>query len=72
MTQARQNNAEPQILPKRSLTDSAAERVNVPVLQLIRQLPDRDGLFRLSQQVDAFILAKTGTTPRASRTEAAR
>lgn len=42
MTQARQNNAEPQILPKRSLTDSAAERVDVPVLQLIKELPDRD------------------------------
>lgn len=58
MAQARQNNAEPQILPKRSLADSAAERVDVPVLQLIKQLPDRDGLFRVDQQANASISAQ--------------
>jgi multidrug efflux pump subunit AcrA (membrane-fusion protein) len=49
--------AEPQVVPKRSLTNSAAERVDVRVLQLIYALPGSDN-FRVGQQVDAFIPAK--------------
>ena len=50
--------AEPLVIPKRSLTNSAAERVDVRVLQLIYALPETDGLFRVGQQVDAFIPAR--------------
>lgn len=49
--------AEPQVVPKRSLTNSAAERVDVRVLQLIYALPN-DANLRVGQQVDAFIAAK--------------
>ncbi|HSM54238.1 MAG TPA: efflux RND transporter periplasmic adaptor subunit [Erythrobacter sp.] len=50
--------AEPLVVPKRSLTNSAAERVDVRVLQLIYALPDNArGTFRVGQQVDAFIPA---------------
>ena len=49
--------AEPQVVPKRSLTNSAAERVDVRVLQLIYALPS-DANMRVGQQVDAFIPAK--------------
>jgi multidrug efflux pump subunit AcrA (membrane-fusion protein) len=49
--------AEPQVVPKRSLTNSAAERVDVRVVQLIYALPESDD-FRVGQQVDAFIPAK--------------
>jgi HlyD family secretion protein len=49
--------AEPQVVPKRSLTNSAAERVDVRVLQLIYALPESD-VFRVGQQIDAFIPAK--------------
>lgn len=53
--------AEPLIVPKRSLTNSAQERVDVRVLQLIYELPsDARGLFNVGQQVDAFIPAKEG------------
>jgi RND family efflux transporter MFP subunit len=53
--------AEPLVVPKRSLTNSAAERVDVRVLQVIYALPDgQDGLFRIGQQVDAFIPARQG------------
>jgi HlyD family secretion protein len=51
--------AEPQVVPKRSLTNSAAERVDVRVLQLIYALPPSDA-FRVGQQIDAFIPAKPG------------
>lgn len=51
--------AEPQVVPKRSLTNSAAERVDVRVLQLIYALPKSDA-FRVGQQIDAFIPAKAG------------
>ena len=51
--------AEPQVVPKRSLTNSAAERVDVRVLQLIYALPPSDA-FRVGQQIDAFIPAKNG------------
>jgi len=57
--------AEPLVVPKRSLTNSAAERVDVRVLQLIYALPPSDA-FRVGQQIDAFIPAKPGaaaTTP---------
>lgn len=51
--------AEPQVVPKRSLTNSAAERVDVRVLQLIYALPQtaQSDAFRVGQQVDAFIMA---------------
>jgi hypothetical protein len=45
------------VVPKRSLTNSAAERVDVRVLQLIYELPPSDA-FRVGQQIDAFIPAK--------------
>ena len=48
--------AEPLVVPKRQLTNSAAERVDVRVLQLIYALPETDA-FRVGQQVDAFIPA---------------
>lgn len=54
--------AEPQVVPKRSLTNSSQERVDVRVLQVIYELPDaaggNEGLFRVGQQIDAFIPAK--------------
>lgn len=56
--QARFVRAEPLVVPKRSLTNSAAERVDVRVLQLIYELPENDGLFRVGQQVDAYVAAK--------------
>jgi multidrug resistance efflux pump len=52
--------AEPQVVPKRQLTNSAAERVDVRVLQLIYALPSdapETEAFRVGQQVDAFIPA---------------
>lgn len=52
--------AEPQVVPKRSLTNSASERVDVRVLQVIYELPETQGLFRVGQQVDAFIPANDG------------
>ncbi len=55
--------AEPQVVPKRQLTNSAAERVDVRVLQLIYALPQTD-LFRVGQQVDAFIPARKATGDR--------
>ena len=56
--------AEPRVVPKRSLTNSAAERVDVRVLQVIYELPadsvGDNGLFRVGQQVDAYMPAKGG------------
>jgi multidrug efflux pump subunit AcrA (membrane-fusion protein) len=50
--------AEPMVVPKRSLTNSAAERVDVRVLQIIYALPEEArSTFRVGQQVDAFIPA---------------
>jgi HlyD family secretion protein len=46
---------EPQIVPKRSLTNSASERVDVRVMQIIFALPMDDANFRVGQQVDAVI-----------------
>ena len=62
--------AEPRVVPKRSLTNSAAERVDVRVLQVIYQLPDTDGLFRVGQQVDAFIPARESEGARTAPKEA--
>lgn len=51
--------AEPLVVPKQSLTNSASERVDVRVLQLIYRLPeDAPASFRVGQQVDAFIAAE--------------
>ena len=52
---------EPQVVPKRSLTNSAAERVDVRVLQVIYALPQTKAgeAFRVGQQIDAFIPAAT-------------
>ena len=54
--------AEPRVVPKRSLTNSAAERVDVRVLQVIYELPGEavgdGGIFRVGQQVDAYMPAK--------------
>ena len=54
--------AEPLVVPKRSLTNSAAERVDVRVLQVLYELPEAastsETLFRVGQQVDAYIPAK--------------
>ncbi len=50
--------AEPLIVPKRSLTNSATERVDVRVLQLIYALPAGDNQFFVGQQVDGFAPAK--------------
>ncbi len=58
--------AEPQVVPKRQLTNSAAERVDVRVLQLIYALPQTD-LFRVGQQVDAFIPARQATGDRSPK-----
>lgn len=57
--------AEPQVVPKRSLTNSAAERVDVRVLQLIYALPESDA-FRVGQQIDAFIPAKSAPAKKGS------
>ncbi len=51
--------AEPLIVPKRSLTNSATERVDVRVLQLIYALPADAGFF-VGQQVDGFVPAGPG------------
>ena len=56
--------AEPQVVPKRSLTNSAAERVDVRVLQLIYALPPSEA-FRVGQQIDAFIPARSGAAAKA-------
>ncbi|MEW4449217.1 HlyD family efflux transporter periplasmic adaptor subunit [Qipengyuania sp. JC766] len=53
--------AEPLVTPKRSLTNSASERVDVRVLQVLYELPESDGLFRVGQQIDAFIPARAGS-----------
>ena len=51
--------AEPVVVPKRQLTNAAAERVDVRVLQVLYALPDsaRDS-FRVGQQVDAYVPAR--------------
>jgi RND family efflux transporter MFP subunit len=58
--------AEPLVVPKTSLTNSASERVDVRVLQVLYELPappeDEAPLFRVGQQIDAFIPAKPAQT----------
>jgi multidrug resistance efflux pump len=58
---------EPQVVPKRSLTNSAAERVDVRVLQVIYALPQSEQakVFRVGQQIDAFIAAADGPATKA-------
>jgi multidrug efflux pump subunit AcrA (membrane-fusion protein) len=56
--QARYVRTEPLVVPKRSLTNSGNERVDVRVLQLIFALPDDARGFFVGQQVDAFIPAE--------------
>ena len=50
--------AEPLVVPKRSLTNSATERVDVRVLQIIYALPAGTEGFFIGQQVDAFVPAR--------------
>ena len=50
--------AEPLVVPKRSLTNEASERVDVRVLQLVYALPQEVAGFFVGQQVDAFIPAR--------------
>lgn len=46
---------EPQIVPKRSLTNNASERVDVRVMQIIYAVPLEETGLRVGQQVDAFV-----------------
>ncbi|MGB3808102.1 MAG: efflux RND transporter periplasmic adaptor subunit [Erythrobacter sp.] len=64
--------AEPLVVPKRQLTNTAAERVDVRVLQLIYALPNTAAaeVFRVGQQVDAFIPARRESPPPAAGTSA--
>jgi multidrug resistance efflux pump len=48
---------EPLVIPKRSLTNQAAERVDVRVMQILYALPDGAQGFAIGQQVDAFLPA---------------
>lgn len=48
---------EPLVVPKRSLTNAVAERVDTRVLQVIYALPDGASGFFVGQQVDAFLPA---------------
>lgn len=50
--------AEPLVVPKRSLTNAATERVDVRVLQLIYALPGTNHGYFVGQQVDGFVPAK--------------
>lgn len=52
--------AEPLVVPKRSLTNSASERVDVRVLQLLYALPAGAEGFFVGQQVDAFVPGQNG------------
>ncbi|MBC2667868.1 HlyD family secretion protein [Novosphingobium piscinae] len=55
--------AEPLVVPKRSLTNAAGERVDIRVLQLVYALPEHGhGLF-VGQQVDAFVPARASQVP---------
>jgi HlyD family secretion protein len=51
---------EPQIVPKRSLTNSASERVDVRVMQIIYTVPVGETGLRVGQQVDAVIQSVDG------------
>jgi HlyD family secretion protein len=54
---------EPQIIPKRSLTNSASERVDVRVMQIIYAVPTGETTFRVGQQIDAVIQSANGKGP---------
>ncbi len=60
---------EPLVVPKTSLTNSASERVDVRVLQVLYRLPEPAAgttpMFRVGQQVDAFIPARDASAPNA-------
>lgn len=51
--------AEPLVVPKRSLTNTASERVDVRVLQLIYALPEDARGWFVGQQVDGFVPARS-------------
>lgn len=51
--------AEPLVVPKRSLTNSATERVDIRVLQLIYALPREQRGYFVGQQVDGFVPARS-------------
>jgi HlyD family secretion protein len=53
---------EPLVIPKRSLTNAAAEEVDTRVLQVIYVLPQASEGFFVGQQVDAFLPAQ-GSAP---------
>ena len=53
--------AEPLVTPKRSLTNSSQERVDVRVLQIIYALPANASAFFVGQQVDAYVPARTAS-----------
>jgi HlyD family secretion protein len=59
--------AEPLVVPKRSLTNSATERVDVRVLQVIYALPASAASFVVGQQVDAFVPARRNGQAAAAR-----
>ena len=50
--------AEPLVTPKRSLTNSSQERVDVRVLQLVYALPADASAFFVGQQVEAYVPAR--------------
>lgn len=50
--------AEPLVVPKRSLTNAATERVDVRVLQLIYAVPAAERGYFVGQQVDGFVPAR--------------
>ena len=51
---------DPLVVPKRSLTNSATERVDIRVLQLIYALPAGESGYFVGQQVDGFVPAEAG------------
>jgi HlyD family secretion protein len=56
-SRARFVRVEPLVIPKQSLTNSASERVDTRVLQVIYALPQGQEGFYVGQQVDAFVEA---------------
>lgn len=57
---------EPLVVPKKSLTNAAAERVDTRVLQVVFALPAGATGFFVGQQVDAFMSALLVATPAAT------
>jgi HlyD family secretion protein len=57
---------EPLVVPKKSLTNAAAERVDTRVLQVVFALPAGAAGFFVGQQVDAFMPALLAATPAAT------